>query len=100
MLVSMSEKMAVRHMEREIMTEKRRKIYVACEDLNFVWCEGDVLEFDRMWHSGVSVQFIANTFKRDPDEVLLLLIDRAKLGYIKPRKGELWGRFKRMEVAE
>lgn len=66
-------------------------LYLACEDLNFSWDERNVLEFDRLWSEGKGLFEIAEIFNRDPDEVAILVIDRARQGIIKPRKGGLWG---------
>lgn len=61
------------------------KTYYPCDDLEFAWCEGDVKEFDRMWHEGVSLWEIAENLKRDPDEVAILTIDRKRKGKIESR---------------
>ena len=44
-----------------------------------------------MWSSGVSIYDMARSFNRDPDEVVVLIIDRARQGKIKPRKGGVLG---------
>lgn len=73
------------------MAVQRRAMYLACEDLDFVWDEDEVLEFDRLWHAGASIYEIARHFRRDPDEVVILAIDRARQGFIGPRSGGVWG---------
>lgn len=75
------------------LLECRRNIYTALEDLNFHWDEDkDIPHFRLMWGAGCSVLEIADYFDRDPDEVLLLVIDQAKAGKIKQRKYGLLGR--------
>lgn len=75
-----------------LLKHQRQNIYVACENFDFVWDERDVVEFDRMWNEGLSLYDIAKVFKRDPDEVAILVMDRAKQGFIKRRKGGVQGR--------
>lgn len=78
-------------LEKKYMTEKRQKVYIACETLDFIWDEKDVKVIERMWSSGVSIYDISRSFNRDPDEVVILIIDRARRGSIKPRKGGVLG---------
>lgn len=68
------------------MAESRRNIYIACEDMNMVWCESEVVQFERMWNDGWDIEVIANALDRDPDEVIVLVIDRARNGHIRSRK--------------
>lgn len=63
--------------------ERRINLYIACEQMNFFWSERQVSKFKQLWDSGESIQSIAKHFKRDPDEVGLLVIDQAKKGNIK-----------------
>ncbi|GAB7387398.1 hypothetical protein BSNK01_12340 [Bacillaceae bacterium] len=79
-------------LEEFYMQQSRRNIYVACEDMDFVWDERDVEEFDRMWQEGFSIWDIARAFNRDPDEVALLAMDRARKRKIKKRKNGVFGR--------
>ncbi|HEX7065893.1 MAG TPA: FeoC-like transcriptional regulator [Bacillales bacterium] len=63
--------------------------YIALEEMNFVWTKRQVKKFVWMWRSGESLNEIARHFKRDPDECGLLLMDLARKGKVKPRKGGL-----------
>lgn len=36
-------------MERTYLTESRRNTYVALEELDMLWDQKDVLEFDKLW---------------------------------------------------
>ncbi|MFB9326975.1 helix-turn-helix domain containing protein [Paenibacillus aurantiacus] len=67
------------------MRKKRINTYIACEDLNHVWDESEVIAFDQMWCEGLCIYEIAEAFQRDPDEVAILAIDRACKRMIKPR---------------
>jgi len=75
-----------------VLNHKRQNIYVACEDMDFVWDERDVCEIDRMWNEGLCLWDIARSFDRDPDEVAILVIDRTKQGFMKARPGGAYGR--------
>jgi len=71
---------------------KRRNIYIALEDLDFIWDEAEVPDIERMWNEGYSIWQIANACMRDPDEVLILIMDRVRKGFIEPRPGGVYGR--------
>ncbi|MDQ0876784.1 hypothetical protein QFZ77_005443 [Paenibacillus sp. V4I3] len=71
---------------------ERLKIYIACEDVNMIWDERDVLAFDSMWNEGLSIEDIAKSFDRDADEIALLIMDRARRGLIKNRPNGVFGR--------
>lgn len=60
--------------------------YVACEDIDFEWDDKDVHAFDKAWNSGWSIEEIAHGFARDPDEIVILIIDRARQGKIHKRQ--------------
>lgn len=65
--------------------------HVACEELNFIWAENEVSEFEQLWREGRTLLELARYFKRRQEEVLLLALDRAMFGKIKPRNGGLIG---------
>ena len=77
----------------DYMTNSRQNIYLALEDveIDFVWDESDVLDFDKAWQDGLSLWDIARAFDRDPDEVLLLALDRIRKGFINKRKNGVYG---------
>lgn len=71
---------------------QRSKIYIALEDLDFVWDEKDVKEVDEMWESGIPLNIIAQNFGRDINEVAILIIDRRRNGFIELRDTGIFGR--------
>jgi hypothetical protein len=71
--------------------EDRRNIYLACEELNFVWDLEEVIRFDERWKAGASLLDLAEEFGRKTEEVALLIIDRAKRGKIYPRANGVFG---------
>lgn len=74
-----------------VMTARRTAIYVACEDMDFVWSRTEVFQFDQAWKRGESITEIADSLDRDCDEVALLAIDRGRKGHIKARPGGVFG---------
>jgi fructose-1,6-bisphosphatase/sedoheptulose 1,7-bisphosphatase-like protein len=82
-------KRAEKDLQNLHLVEQRRTLYIACEDMDFVWSEKDVSRFDFFWNNGLGIEKIAKRLKRDIDEVVILIMDRARKGYIKPRKGGL-----------
>jgi hypothetical protein len=61
--------------------------------MDFNWDERDVLAVNHMWEDGLSIWDIARSFDRDPDEVLLLIVDQIRQGKIHRRPGGLLGRY-------
>jgi len=77
--------------ERDYMGEQRRAIYIALEELDFIWDQEDVKAFETMWDLGWDCGRIAAELGRDPDEVAILVIDRARAGKIERRPGGWFG---------
>jgi len=57
-------------------------VYTVCEQMDFHWTQDSVAEFRRLWRTGLTLPQIAEHFNRDPDEVMLLVIDQARRGFI------------------
>lgn len=74
---------------------KRRNIYIALEELDFIWCESEIPDIERLWNEGFSIWEIGQACDRDPDEVLILIMDRVRKGAIGNRPGGVMGRRKR-----
>lgn len=83
------ENRAIKQIERQF--KNTRKTYLACEDLDFSWTKQEVMDFGYLWREGRTLDEMARYFKRTPEEILILALDRAKSGYIEPRKGGLLG---------
>jgi hypothetical protein len=94
-----NERNSKKYIEANYMKKKSQSIYMALEeeDLDFFWDEKEVLEFDRLWESRMNILDIAAHFDRDPDEVMLLAIDRARKGFIAKRKGGIVGKGSRQK---
>jgi hypothetical protein len=77
----------------QYMKKTSRSIYMALEndDLNFFWDRWEVELFDKLWKRKTNIMDIADALKRDPDEVMILAIDRARKGFIGKRKGGIVG---------
>ncbi|MEZ2661790.1 hypothetical protein [Aneurinibacillus aneurinilyticus] len=84
--------MAAMNIERRHLTEQRSKIYIACEDLDFLWDKEQILEVIAMWNMGIPIGHIASNFGREVDEAALLIFDLCRQGKIKPRPGGVFGR--------
>jgi len=74
------------------LTNQRRSIYIALEGLDYTWDEDDIQDFRKMWEMGIPLSIIAKSFNRDPDEVVLLIMDQNRKGLIQPRAGGIYGR--------
>jgi hypothetical protein len=75
------------------MKKRSQALYMALDDddINFFWDEKEVMAFDELWKNGTNILDIAEFFNRDPDEVMILGIDRARKGFIGKRKGGIVG---------
>lgn len=76
--------------------KKRQKIYLALEELNFVWCEAEVSQVIDLWEQGLNIWDISKAMKRDPDEVTILIMDLARKERITPRPVIAVGRRKKL----
>lgn len=64
---------------------KQEEQHIALINLNFAWTAKQVKNFRIWWQDGVSVEVIAKRFRRDPDEVAVLVMDQARVGAIEKR---------------
>jgi len=72
--------------------EPRLERYIALEGLNFFWCERtEIPVVERLWREGAPIWEIADKVKRDVDEVAILIMDRVRKGFIRPRPGGVFG---------
>jgi hypothetical protein len=69
----------------------RRSIYTALEDLDFLLDLKEVEEIDFLWSEGRSIVDISKYYKRNQNEVFVLLLDRAIKGRIDGRSGGIFG---------
>ncbi|RKN86777.1 hypothetical protein [Paenibacillus ginsengarvi] len=67
-------------------------IYIACEDMEFVWRQTEINVFKQLWADGSNCLDIAKKLDRDPDEVALLIMDLGRKGLI-PRWGKNTGNY-------
>lgn len=65
--------------------------YIVLEDLNMDWDKEDVKKFDYLWKEGRSIQEIAKRFKRQQDEIAVIILDRSRKGKISKRKNGILG---------
>lgn len=82
---------AERQLERLYCKSKRNKLYIACEYYDFTWSEIEVEAFRKMWREGTSLPRIAKALKRHINEVFILALDQAELGYIRQRPHGIFG---------
>jgi hypothetical protein len=61
-------------------------------NIDFIWCETKVLEFEKLWNEGFHIVEIQKKLKRKTIyDIAVLVIDRCRKGYIQPRKEGLEG---------
>ncbi|MFT8319323.1 MAG: hypothetical protein ABF649_00640 [Bacillus sp. (in: firmicutes)] len=79
------DKRAINQIEKQYMTEERKKVYIALELENFIWDKEDVKELDLMYKNGKSDLEIAAYFQRPWVDIHVLILDRLLKGKIKER---------------
>ena len=67
-------------------------IYIACEDMDFIWREQDMEKVERLWLEGYNICFIARAVRREVDEVAILIMDRSRQGFLSPRPTGVFGK--------
>lgn len=82
---------AARQIERTYCKKSRSKLYIACEEYDFTWAESELEAFRRMWREGAPLPRIAKSLKRHINEVFILALDQAELGYIRKRPRGVFG---------
>ena len=60
-------------------------------DIDFSFTTGQVKKVEELWGQGESLEAISEQVRRKPLEVALLIMDRAELKKIKPRKNGIFG---------
>lgn len=66
-------------------------IEIVLENCNFFWRRSHLRELREMWDKNYSIQYMANYFDRDPDEILLALLHLSKENRVSKRKFGLFG---------
>lgn len=74
------------------MREPQEEIYIALEGIDLSWLVGDLEQVRKWWAEGLTINEMADRLERNPDDVLVLIIDLASLGKIKLRKNGLLGK--------
>jgi predicted regulator of amino acid metabolism with ACT domain len=59
---------------------------IVCEYMNFIWDAPELKEIVKMWQMNLSIEYMANHFDRDPDEVIVAIIHLAREDKIIRRK--------------
>lgn len=77
--------------EKSYTKKESRNIITVLEELDFHWCEDVAIEVIKMWENGVPFTDIVEHCKRDPYEVVLLLLQMARDGKIQIRAGGIFG---------
>lgn len=76
--------------KQKYLYKRRDKICIALEnvpDLEFIWTDREIKQFDILWHLDMPITDLAEYFARSERSVFLLGIDRVFQGLIEPRKG-------------
>jgi hypothetical protein len=93
-VLDVAEEKDIRITENRLLTQRRRYIYIALEELEeaeFLWGRWSLKEFDRLWNEDIPLTEIAETLEKTETACLLLALDRVMLGKLEPRRGwKIW----------
>lgn len=72
--------------EKNIRNKKKKEmppyVYIALEEVNFIWSEDDIERFKDLWKKRFNVEDIANCLGRHQVEVAALILDQFGLEYM------------------
>ncbi|PIE97215.1 sugar ABC transporter substrate-binding protein [Bacillus fungorum] len=72
--------------EKSIRNKKKKEIppyvYIALEEVNFIWKEEDIKRFKDLWKKRFNVEDIANRLGRHQIEIAALILDQFGLEYM------------------
>lgn len=69
----------------------QKQLYIALENLDYTWDHAEVAKAIDLYNQGVHYADIAVYFRRDGDEVIVLLMDLLRKGKISRREGGAYG---------
>ncbi|SDI18457.1 hypothetical protein SAMN05192534_12427 [Alteribacillus persepolensis] len=87
-----AQKQTIAKLENRYLKNEAGSAYIVNEDLDHSFTKDEDKRFDEYWKQGYSLVRIAEMFKRDPDEVFLLMFDRARKhnGKLKITWNQIW----------
>lgn len=65
---------------------------ILCDDLNLDTNAKELSKFRDLWNNGYSLPDIAAALRREPDEVLIMVVDQSRKEHINARYGGYMGR--------
>ncbi|PFS78632.1 sugar ABC transporter substrate-binding protein [Bacillus cereus] len=72
--------------KKSIRNKKKKEIppyvYIALEEVNFIWKEEDIKRFKDLWKKRFNVEDIANRLRRHQIEIAALILDQFDLEYM------------------
>ncbi|MCR6846237.1 sugar ABC transporter substrate-binding protein [Bacillus sp. IBL03825] len=72
--------------DKSIRNKKKKEIppyvYIALEEVNFIWNEDDIELFKNLWMQQLGIEEIANKLRRHQIEIATLLLDQFGLEYM------------------
>lgn len=86
-----NEKRTITSLETAYMKHGRKSVYIALEEVNFIWCISEIREFRSMWKAGYDIWKIAKLLGRSVHDVVMLVYDQHLNEKIETRKGAIFG---------
>ncbi|MDF9629226.1 sugar ABC transporter substrate-binding protein [Bacillus cereus] len=72
--------------DKSIRNKKKKEtppyVYIALEEVNFIWNEDDIERFKALWMKQLSLEDISNKLRRHQIEIATLILDQFGLEYM------------------
>lgn len=85
------ENSSITSLETAYMKHGRKSVYIALEEINFIWCTREIKQFKSMWKAGYDIWKIAKLLGRSVHDVVMLVYDQHLNEKIETRKGAIFG---------
>ncbi|XKK15776.1 hypothetical protein HFP68_00420 [Bacillus sp. CB28A.1] len=72
--------------DKKVRNKKKKEmplyVYIALEEVNFIWNENDIELFKDLWMKQLGIEEIANKLRRHQIEIATLILDQFGLEYM------------------
>ena len=74
---------------RDAKKDYTQPLHIALEDFDFTFTNAEIASIIDLWQQGVTLQFMAKEVDREPQEILVMLLDLDYRGKIKLTEGKV-----------
>ena len=74
---------------RDAKNDYSQPLYIALEDFDFTFTNAEIASIIDLWQQGTTLQSMASIVDREPQEILVMLLDLDYRGKIKLTEGKV-----------